>query len=483
MIPVLFVFAYFLGALAVALMVPAVIAAGIEETEYVRDFLLTSVLLIFLAGALVLSLRGRERRLRVAQRFWLALLLWMLLPAFAALPVLLILDNAHPIDAYFETVSALTTTGARVLAAPEHLPRSLVFWLALLQWLGGALTLLVVVLVLAPSGVGGLPETHQRLVEHGGLPERRRLVMILRDIAPIYVGATMLCFVLLAFTGIDPLDALCLAFASVSTGGFAPRSEELSAYVPSFGIVVVMLFMVYGATSVLWHRDIVNARWAAVRAHRESLWLAALCLGFGLVAALAYFRAAGHAPLLALRDGLFTATSLMTTTGLEVRYASFEVLPLTLVLTVMAVGAAAFSTGGGIKLFRLGAMLVQAGRELTRLVYPHSIRPARYGSQEYDIQIMKAIWSGALVFVAGALALSWIIAAEGIAYEGSALAALAILSNAGPVYSSDWAVGQEWLSYAQMSYATKVALSAGMILGRLEILAAIAIIVFARRRG
>jgi trk system potassium uptake protein len=483
MIPTLYVFAYFLGALALSLVLPALVAAGLEETELVLDFLLTAVLLIFLAGSLMLSLRGRERRLRPAERYLLALLLWVLLPLFAALPLILALDGVDAVDAYFEAVSALTTTGASVLRAPELLPRSIVFWLALTQWLGGALTLLVIVLVLAPTGVGGLPEAHQRLVEHGGLPERRRLLMILRDLMPIYVAATGLCFAVLAFAGTEPLDALSLAFASVSTGGFAPRSEELAAYVPSAGIFALTIFMLYGATSVLWHRDILNGRWARVRAHRESWWAGGLCLVLGVVIGLAYFRAAGHAPLPALRDGLFTATSLITTPGLEVRYASFEALPITLVLLIVAMGGAAFSTAGGVKLFRVGAMLVQAGRELNRLVYPHGVRPARFGSQSYDIQIMKAIWSGFLAFIAAVAVLSWIVASEGVAYEGALLAALSILSNAGPVYASAWAVGQDWASYAAMSAGTKLALSAGMILGRIEIIAALAIIVFARRQA
>lgn len=483
MVPVLYIFSYFAGALAFALLFPALVAGSFGETRLVADFLLSAVLLTFLSGALLLSLRGRERRLRPAQRYLLALMVWLFLPALAAIPLLFALENTTPLNAYFETVSALTTTGARVLAAPEFLPRSIVFWLAFVQWLGGGLTLLIIVLVLAPSGAGGLPEAHQRLVEHGGLPEKRRLLMILYDLMPIYIGATGVCFILLAFTGAEPFDALCLAFAVVSTGGFAPRSIELDGYVAPLGLLVLTIFMIYGATSALWHREVMHGRWRSAIRHRESWWLIGLCLALGAIAGLAYFRGAGHAPLTALRDGLFTATSLITTTGLEVRHASFEVFPVTLVFLAVAVGAAGFSTAGGIKLFRLGAMLVQAGRELNRLVYPHAIRSARFGSQSYDIQIMKAIWAGFLVFVAGAVGLSWLIALEGVPYEGALLAALAILSNAGPVYSSDWALGEDWLSYGQFSAVTRLALCFGMILGRLEIIAALALVVFARRHG
>ena len=480
MIPVVYVFAYFLGTLAIALLLPATVAAGFDEAALVPDFLITSALLTFVAGAVMLSLRGRERRLRPAERYLLALLLWIGLPVFGALPLIFALDGVSYLDAYFQTVSGLTTTGANVLPAPELLPRSIVFWLALLQWLGGALTVLMIVLVLAPTGVGGLPEAHARLVEHGGLTEKRRLVLVLRDLMPIYVGATVLCFVLLSFTGLDALDALCLAFASVSTGGFAPRSDVLGDYVSSLGIVFLTLFMLYGATSVLWHRDIVRMRWTRVAAQKESIWIVVFCAFAGLAFAAFYYGSGGDAPL-ALRDGFFAATSLVTTTGMETRDASFEVLPVTVLLLLVAVGGASFSTAGGIKLFRIGAMFVQAGRELNRLVYPHGVRPARFGSQTYDIQVMKAIWAGFLAFVGLGIAVSLLIASEGVPYEGALLAAYSILSNAGPVYTTNWSDAEIWLPYADMSAGTRFWLCIAMVVGRLEIIAVLGLLVFARR--
>ena len=187
MIPVVYVFAYFLAALAVSLILPAIVAIGLGEGTLGLDFLISAALWIFVAGAMMLSLRGRERRLRPAQRYLLAFMLWLLLPVVGAVPLMMTVDGVGFVSAYFEAVSGLTTTGASVLPVPEELPRSVVLWLAMMQWFGGGLTLLVVVLALAPSGVGGLPETHSRMIEHGGLPERRRLVLLVRDVFPLYL--------------------------------------------------------------------------------------------------------------------------------------------------------------------------------------------------------------------------------------------------------------------------------------------------------
>jgi trk/ktr system potassium uptake protein len=482
MVPVVYVFAYFVAAIAACLLMPAVFAIGFGEQAIGFDFLVCALLWVFVAGAMMLALRGRERRLRIAQRYLLALMLWLLLPVVAGMPLLLTVEGLSPLNAYFEAVSGLTTTGASVLPSPEDLPRSVVLWLAMTQWIGGALTLLVMVLALAPSGVGGLPEAHSRLIEHGGLPERRRLVLVVRDVFPVYLGATAIVFVLLAATDLEAFEALCLAFSAVSTGGFTPRSAELTEYVSNAGILVLTAAMLYGGTNFLWHRDIIRLRMPRLRLHRESPWAIGISLGLGLIAGFAYYRAAGQGALEALRDGIFTATSLLTTTGFEIRHASFEIFPVALVVIILAIGATSFSTGGGIKLFRVGAMLVQAGRELHRLVYPHAVRPSHLGGQSYDIQVMKAIWSGFLAFVFATLAVSLVLASQEIAYEGAVLAALSAVSNAGPVYASDWA-GVAWTSYAEMDPTARLALCFGMILGRLEVIAVLGLLVYSVRRG
>ncbi len=483
MIPVLYVFAYFLAALAVSLILPAIIAIGLGEGTLGLDFLISAALWIFVAGAQMLSLRGRERRLRPAQRYLLAFMLWLLLPVVGAVPLMMTVDGVGFVSAYFEAVSGLTTTGASLLPPPEELPRSVVLWLAMMQWFGGGLTLLVVVLALAPSGVGGLPETHSRMIEHGGLPERRRLMLLVRDVFPLYLGATAITFLLLAATELEAFEALCLAFSAVSTGGFSPRSVTIAEYVPTFGIFVLIAAMLYGGTNVLWQRDLIQLRRSRRMSHRESQWTIGLCLGLGLLAGLAFFRAAGQGAWVAIRDGLFTATSLITTSGFEVRNASFEIFPIALVAILLAVGAASFSTAGGIKLFRIGSMLVQAHRELTRLIYPHGIRPSRLGGQPYDIQVMKAIWSGFLAFILAAVALSLLLASTEIPYEGAMLAALSALSNAGPVYASDWAAASGWPSYGEMDTISHLGLCFGMILGRLEVVAALGLAVYVIRRG
>ena len=156
--------------------------------------------------------------------------------------------------------------------------------------------------------------------------------------------------------------------------------------------------MLIGATSIVWHRMILHGRWALVIGHRESYWVIAVALLTGLVYT-AGFTAIGEivgAPLNlgTLGEGLFTGISLVTTTGFESSAGALAMLPVAVAGTLAIVGAGTMSTAGGIKFYRVGGMFIQSVHETKRLVYPHSVRSTHFGSQPYDINLMKAIWAG-----------------------------------------------------------------------------------------
>ncbi|AXS40660.1 potassium transporter TrkG [Breoghania sp. L-A4] len=430
----------------------------------------------FCALSFLFALNGRRSAFGRMQSFLLLTLCWVVLGLIGALPFA-ITAGLSPADSVFESVSGLTTTGATVFTNLADYPLAIIFWRAELQWLGGLLTLLSITLISAPAGIGGLPDRHIRLAESAEGMMGHRVVNAVRDIAGLYLLTTVACMICLLLSGIPPIDALCLALATVSTGGFVPIDGNISDYGNPFAEIAMIIFMLLGASSILWQRMLLTNRRQLLARHRESYSVMALAGIVGLMYALTLFRAAGSvdvlSPLTALREGLFTAASLVSTTGFEVRHGGFAVLPLTLVMFIALVGGGTFSTAGGLKHYRLGGMLVQAYRELGRLVYPHGIRSAQFGSQVYDIQLMKAIWSffsASIVVVAfGSLAL----ALEDIDYEGALVASIAAFSNIGPLYPNGWlAVGAEaWPAYAALNGPSKMILCTIMILGRIEVLA------------
>ncbi len=471
---VLNVFSTLLWTFACTMVLPAIAGVVAGETAATTDFVIMIVLTIFFAGSIAFAVRGRARGLNRVESYLLMLVAWTVLPAIAAVPMVTATD-LNWLDAYLEAVSAMTTTGFTVISQIDETSRAIVLWRSELQWIGGLLTLWSLVLIVAPFGVGGLPQSQIALMSGATGREVTNSVRVALDIARVYAFLTGLCAVGLLACGLSLFDAICLAFSTLSTGGFMPRDGNLESFDSNTAQIVVCVFMLAGASSIFWFR-MMQSRWRMLAMHRETYFVFVVAIALGLAYAVRLFEAAGSAdvlhPLTALREGLVTGISVVTTTGFEARQSSFSVLPLPIVLFFVLIGAGSFSTAGGIKFYRLGAMFVQAGRELNRLIYPHGVRPAKFGGQHYDIQIMKAIWAFFLTVVIFVPVLGAYLAEGNLPLEGALLAAAAAFANAGPIYASGWLQGvDQWPAIGEFPADKKVVLCATMILGRMEILA------------
>jgi len=468
-----------LGCLALAMLAPAAIAVIGGEGGNAESFLLVAGLTGFVAGAIFLALRGRRWRLDRSAVFVLVLAVWIVPPLIAAIPIMAVSRIAY-FPALFEAVSAYTTTGASVFASIEPLRPAVVFWRAELQWLGGLMTLISIVTVMAPVGVGGLTSRNVAPLGPTGDGSLIRSLATARTVAAIYTMATVLCICLLLLAGIPVFDAVGLAFSTVSTGGFMPADGDIGTYRRPLAELVVMLFMLIGATSIVWHRMILQGRWAQAIAHRESYWVIGVALVVGLAYAAAYSAstdsAAEASALSALRDGLFSGISLVTTTGFETRAGGLAGLPIAIVAVLGIVGAGAISTAGGIKFYRIGGMFIQSMHELKRLVYPHSVRSTHFGSQPYDINLMKAMWTGAIVGLAFVGVATLLINFNHPSFHGGALAVISAFSNIGPLYATAWDGYSGWPEFGQFDAFSKVVLIVVMIVGRIEAVALLGLV-------
>ncbi|MEP3275395.1 MAG: potassium transporter TrkG [Stappiaceae bacterium] len=472
---VLFLFSILICVLAAFATLPALYALWLGNEGQAIDFAILSGLGIFVGLSVYIALYGRKWRIGRVHSYLLLTISWLLLPLLGALPFLIVSDMPLG-DAYFEAVSGFTTTGASIVSDPSVLGQPILLWRSMLQWCGGLFTLLGIILILAPSGIGGLPDRHIKLIDQNEEGGGTRVLNTVREVTSAYALFTGICYLSLLLCGIDAFDALCLSLSTLSTGGFLPRAGDISSYQNAAAEVVLIVFMLIGGTSILWHRMLMQQRLQLLLKHRESYYVIGTAVLLGIVIAALLFRAAGSAtvlsPLTALREGIFTAVSLVTTTGFEVRHDGFTVLPLTVILFVAFVGGGTFSTAGGLKHYRMGGMWVQATRELSRLIYPHGIRPAHFGSQPYDIQLMKSIWSYFAIAIFVIALGSLFLAMEDIDFEGALIATISSFANLGTIYTPGWMHAQpaEWPALTQMDNVSKLTLSFIMILGRLEIL-------------
>ncbi len=476
MIAVLFVFSHFLAVLALFLGAVALLAPLVGETEHLVTFLVAAALIGYVAVSLILAIRGKERRLRRIERFALGLGLWIVLPIFAMLPTLLVLDGVTVSQAYFEAVSALTTTGATILPPPEQQPRLLVLWHATLQWCGGALTLLVVATILAYSGLGGLPDTQARLLEHGGDDEWRRVIRTLGEILPVYAAISLAVFLGLMLAGVPAFEAWCLAGVAVATAGLLPVSSDLTTILTPAATWIMSLGMFFGATSVLWQRALFSGRWRQVRDHREAYWFGAALLALGLAIAILLFQAAGSGAGRSLREGVFAATSLMSTTGIELRTGIFDVVAPSFVLVLVLIGGCSFSTAGGLKVFRIAVMLSQTVRETSRLIYPRLVARPRMSGQFYDADVVRAIWSHFAVVILFLCSVAVFIAAYEADLNIAFVAAVAIVSNTGPVF--DALDGAAANGFEVLTAPGQVAIAFAMAVARIEVILLLSVLGF-----
>jgi trk system potassium uptake protein TrkH len=294
----------------------------------------------------------------------------------------------------------------------------------------------------------------------------------------VYSGATAFCLCLLVIAGIPVFDAVCLAFSTLSTGGLMPVDGTLGDYQRPLAEGVIALFMLVGATSIVWQRMVLRARWTLVIDHRESYWVIGVALLVGLVytAKFAADSATESSGLSALGQGLFTGISLVTTTGFEATSQGLAALPIAIAGAIAIIGAGTMSTAGGIRFFRIGAMCVQSMHEMKRLVYPHSVRSTRFGSQPYDVDLMKAIWAGAIVALGFVAAATLLLTLNHPSFHGGALAAISAFSNIGPLYSAGWDGTVDWPVFADFDAFSKIVMIVTMIIGRIEAVALLTIV-------
>lgn len=475
-VAVLYILGWLLAAAAIAMIVPIAFAVTGDKISVVQAFVVPAISTGFLGGCLIVAFIGRESLFGRRQSLLLLGSTWVFLPLAGALPLYTAGFPDSLMGAIFESVSGFTTTGATVFVDLSVVPRSIIVWRSLLQWMGGLTTLLALAAIVAPLTGTELPDRQLRLIgrsaTHGSV---LHMLDSLRTVLPLYLGLTVACYVCLVFANIRPFDAFCLSLSTVSTGGFMPREGSISLYGSPAAELALAIFMTLGGISIVWIRAITQARWSIVRETQEPIWILAIIAVGGVAIAVALIgasQAAGMSEVFhSLTLGLATAASLVSTTGFAISPRAQELIPYMVLLGVCIIGGGRFSTAGGLKVYRVRIMFRQLGRELRLLVYPHGVRPSRHADESRDMELLKMVWTVFVAFVLSISVLAILLSTSGIALEASFMAAVSALSNIGPAYefSRLTELGNA-PAFGDMGPWAQAVLCAGMILGRVEIL-------------
>lgn len=473
---VLYILGWILAAVAGAMLVPTIFAIALDSIVQVQAFVIPAFVVGFLAGCMIIAFKSRQPFYGRRQNLLLLVLVWTVIPAAAALPFYTSGFPENAVAAYFEASSGFTTTGATVLKDLGHTPASIIVWRALLQWLGGLATLLSLATLLGPLSGSVVEDRQLRLIGHTAHGTTLHMREAVRTIVPLFTALTAGCFIALSASGIPPFDAFCLSLSAVSTGGFMPRDGTILLYGAPLAELSLALFTTLGAVSIIWVRAILQMRWPIVRETHEPAWIFSIVGVLGIFLAVALIVRTGDYTLTTISHsitlGLASAASLVTTSGFAISEQTHALLPYMAVLCLCIVGGGRLSTAGGLKVYRIASMIRQLGREFRLLVYPHGVRPSRHGAEALDVEVVKGVWImfTAFVLVIGTIAM--IVAWAGVPFGGAIMASAGAVSNIGPVYELSRPFDfPNAPSYAQMAPVAQLALCAGMVFGRVEILA------------
>jgi len=450
------------------MMLPPVLVSWWYRDGTANLFLISAVILLLTGVVTYLPVRDVRRDLRLRDGFLVVVSSWLVLVLVGALPfVLLISPQISYVDAVFESMSGLTTTGATILTQIDDLPHAVLYYRQQLQWLGGMGIIVLAVAILPMLRVGGMQL--YRAETPGPLKDAKltpRITETAKALWMIYVGITVACALAYWMGGMSLFDATGHAFSTVAIGGFSTHNASLGYWNDATLEVIAMTFMAIAGINFALH--FVAWRRATMQAYftdpELKVYLSLLVL-FSFLVSLELFLTDTYADLSeAFRYGSFQVISVMTTTGFTTaqffEWPSF--LPTFLILTAF-IGGCAGSTAGGMKVIRIILLYRQSVREIRRLVHPRAIIPVVVGGNNTSSTVMDAVWGFFFMYIASFAVMTVMLTATGLDENTAYSAVAACITNLGP------ALGQAGLNYAGLNDTAKIILSFAMLLGRLEI--------------
>jgi trk system potassium uptake protein TrkH len=435
---------------------------------------LQSGLITILGGALLALSCDSDKHdgLSIQQTFLLTTFVWVALPLFGALPLMLGATELSFTDAFFEAMSGLTTTGSTVISGLDDLPKGLLLWRGILQWLGGIGIIVVAMVFLPELRVGGMQIFKSEAFDTFGkiLP---RAQAIAKQISLIYVGLTVACMLVYFSLGMGGFDALVHAMTTVSTGGF-------SNYDGSFGTFsgpaeyAAAVFMILAALPFVRYVQLVNGHTQPMLLDSQIRVFLATILVLVVVTAGVLVTIFPHHPEQALREALFNITSIISGTGYaSVDYMKWGSFLVTVFFFIGLIGGCAGSTACSVKIFRYQLLFASIQVQIQRIRSPHGVFVPRFEGRPVGPDVLSSVISFFMFFVLTMGIVAWALALTGLDFITAVSGAATAVANVGPGLGET--IGPAG-NFATLNDAAKWILSSAMLIGRLEMMAVYAIL-------
>ena len=433
------------------------------------DFAL-AMAMTFAAGCIMwLLTRSYKQELSIRHGYLLVVTMWTAMPAFATLPLLLVIDGLSFTDAYFETMSGLTTTGATVLTGLDDLAPAINIWRHELNWLGGMGIIVLAVAILPLLGIGGRQlfkaETPGPMKDTSLTP---RITETARNLWLVYLGITIACILSLKVVGMNWLDAVCHAFAALSLGGFSTHDASIGYFNSPAIELVLMVFMLLAAMNfsthfLVWREKSLKLYLRDTEAIATVALILASCVG---IAVFLWWQGTYPNFWTALRHASFNLVSIATDCGFtSVDFGKWPIFAPMWMLFLSCVAVSSGSTGGGIKMVRTMILFKQAGREFIKLLHPAAINPMKIGGSVVPNNIVFAVLGFIFLYFMTVATLTFVLLISGLDFISAFSAIIACINNAGPGLGL---VGPA-STYGVLSDFQTWVCTIAMLVGRLEI--------------
>ena len=477
--PVGYVIGMLVAALGLTMLAPMLVDL-IEGRGHWPAFAESAVITILVGGLVSISCQnGVKDRLSIQQTFLLTTGVWVALPVFGALPFIIGGSELSFINAMFEAMSGLTTTGATVMTGLDDMPRGILLWRGILQWLGGIGIIVVAMVFLPELRVGGMQIFRAESFDTFGkiLP---RATQIASQISAIYVSVTVACIVTYLLLGMSPFDAIVHAFTTVSTGGMANYDASFGAFSGPIEYAA-SVFMILSALPFVRYVQMLNGNYNAplmdvqVRGFLYTVVVLVIMTSFLLT------KIFPHHWEQAFREALFNITSIISGTGYaSVDYMTWGPFLITVFFFIGLIGGCAGSTACSIKIFRYQILFASVASQIKKIRAPHGVFTPKYSGRTIGEDVLNSVMSFFVFFILTLGLVAVALSFTGLDFVTSSSGAAASVANIGPGLGD--IIGPAG-NYSSLNDAAKVILTFAMLIGRLELLVVYALLIPAFWRG
>ncbi|MBT4487052.1 MAG: TrkH family potassium uptake protein [Rhodospirillaceae bacterium] len=452
--------------LGLAMLVPAMLDARVGHPDW-QVFLAAAFLTGFVGAALTITCWGSGENLHLRQAFVLTTTVWVVTPAFGALPfVFADLDLSYT-DAFFEAMSGITTTGSTVISGLEYAPPGILIWRALLQWMGGIGIIVTAVAILPLLQVGGMQLFR---MESSDASEKvlPRTAQIAGAISMIYLALSFICAFGYWAAGMPAFEAAAHAMTTIATGGFSTSDQSMGSYDSALIDYTAMAFMIIGSLPFLLYFQVLRGRPLALWRDSQVRWFFAILAT--AIAGMTFYQIGGNdrPAAEALRFTAFNVTSILTGTGYATDdYGQWGGFAVVMFFFVMFIGGCAGSTSCGIKIFRFQVLYAAARTQMGRLLQPHGVFVANFNRRPIPDSVMDSVMSFFFLFILSFAVIAVLLSLMGLDFLTAVSGAGTAIANVGPGLGP--VIGPSG-TFAPLPDMAKWLLAAGMLLGRLELL-------------